>query len=208
MKTRAALVVALSGSLLATSAYAQEGGVAVTQTAAPQKGRVGVQLELVPTGSLTIKSGPIDESHSAAFAYGVGGTFDYDVTPNISVGLAPRIIFNVIDKDAPSGADADKELDLRARFTAHFPVAPKLNVYGFAAPGYSIILLPSDARSDDPAGFVLGLGGGASFDVAPNLYVAGELGYQLGFQSVSYMGQSADVTTDLLSISLGAGARF
>jgi hypothetical protein len=208
MKTRIALVVALFGSLLAASAHAQEGGLGVAETTTPQKGRLGVQLELVPTGTLKVKGTGVDQTYTAAFTAGIGGTFDYDVTPNLSIGLAPRFIFGVINKDAPSGADSSSELDLRARFTAHFPVNPKVAVYGFAAPGYSVILQPNDSPVDNPSGFVLGLGGGLTVDVAPNLYLAGELGYQLGFQSVTYMGQSADVTTDLMSISVGGGARF
>jgi hypothetical protein len=213
MKTRIALVAlsASLGSLLAAAPAfaADEGGdLAVAQAAAPPKARAAFQLELVPTGKLGVKATGIDQTYTAAFAYGIGGTFDYDVTPNLSIGLAPRLIFNVINKDAPSGAEAEKELDLRVRATAHFPIAPKLTLYGFAAPGYSIILQGDDARTDDPAGFVLGLGGGVTFDVAPRVFLAGELGYQLGFQSVTYMGESADVTTDLLSISLGGGARF
>jgi hypothetical protein len=204
MKTRIAMVVVALGSLAATSVHAQETSVAAEAPA--KKLRVGAQLELVPAGTLKAEGGGKSISSDTAFAYGVGGTFDLDLTPNFSIGVAPRLVLTL--KGDEPGDKAGKELDLRARAMLHLPVADKLTAYGYVAPGYSFIFLPSGATADDPAGLVLGFGAGASYDVAPNLFVSAELGYQLGFQSTSVAGETLDLNSNLFSVSCGAGARF
>jgi hypothetical protein len=199
MKTRIALAFGLAGSLLATSAFAQEG------TAAAPKLTAGAQIDLLPVGTLTLD----EADEGTAFAYGIGASIDYAITPMISIGFAPRYIANVITDNAQDDADAAAELDLRLRVKAQFPVAPALNAYGFLAPGYSIIMLPDDFEGvDDPAGLVVGFGGGVTYDVAPSFFVNGELGYQIGFQSTSFAGNDVDFTSDYLHIGLGAGTRF
>jgi hypothetical protein len=204
MKTRIAMVVVALGSLAATSVHAQEASVATEAPA--KKMRVGAQLELVPAGSLETNVLGRSQSTDTAFAYGIGGSLDYDLTPMISIGVAPRLVFNL--KGDADGAEAAKELDLRARAMLHLPVAEKLTAYGFVAPGYSVIFLPADATADNPTGFALGFGAGAAYDVAPNLFVSAELGYQLGFQSVAAGDRTIDLKSNLFSLSFGGGARF
>jgi hypothetical protein len=86
-------------------------------------------------------------------------------------------------------------------------VAPKLDLFGFVSPGYSILSLPDSADElDSPTGLVLGFGGGAKYAVTPTLSVVGELGYQLGFQGTSVEGQDIDLKTDLLHIGVGIQA--
>jgi hypothetical protein len=198
MKTQISLAIGLAGSLLATSAFAQEGAAAP----AP-KLSAGAQIDLLPIGSYDVKVGEFESDGDLAFAYGIGASIDYAVTPMISVGFAPRYIMNV--KDTDSDGDAASELDLRLRVKASFPVSPGMAAYGFVTPGYSIIMAPEDAGDvDDPAGFAIGFGGGATYDVSPSLFVNGELGYQLGFQK----SDAFEFQTAYLHIGFGAGTRF
>jgi hypothetical protein len=198
MKTLSIALLAIP--MLATTAFAQD-------AAGPApKMRLGAQVEILPLGTLEASAGGQSSSTDADIAYGIGATFDYDITPNFSIGAAPRFIFNVNGKD--SNDDAGKQLDLRVRATAHFPVAPQIQIYGFVAPGYSIVMLPSGAGIDDPKGFAIGFGGGLTYDVAPKVFLSGEVGYQLGFQSTKVLDQDLDAKTRYLSIGLGAGARF
>jgi len=210
MKIRIALVASMVGTLFASSAFADE--VAGVSASAEKKFNVGVQAEMLPVGSLELGANGKSDTTDLKLSYGVGLNLSYDVTPNISVGLAPRYIFG-IQSDEAQGDDTGEELDLRARLTAHFPVAPGLQVFGFAAPGYSWLLDNSEEEDfDNPEGFVLGFGGGATYDVSPNLYVSAEVGYQLGFQGFSAdtpIGTvDADTKTNFLDIGIGVGTRF
>jgi hypothetical protein len=207
MNIRIALVAGMVGSLFATSAFAEEGVAA--STAVEKKFKLGAQLELVPLGKAEIKLNGASATQDADTAYGVGLNFDYDVTPYISVGFAPRLIFG-LKKDGSTSDNTDEEINLRARVMGHFPVAPKLEVFGYAAPGYAITV--SDAEKD-PSGFLVAFGAGATYDITPSLFVSGELGYQMSFQSVSDTipgaGEvTADINTSFLSVGLGAGTRF
>jgi hypothetical protein len=196
MKIRIAVFATIASSFVASAALADELGA----EAAP-KVRIGAQVELLPTGSLDSEP----DSATPKVAYGVGLTFDYAITRNISIGVAPRMIFNVIDKDA--NGDAASQLDLRARVKGHFPIADKIEAYGFVAPGYSIVMLP-DSELDNPAGLVLAFGAGATYDLTPRMFVSGEVGYQLGFQRTEVLGETVDLGTSYLHVGLGAGARF
>jgi Outer membrane protein beta-barrel domain len=214
MKTRIALAFGIASSLIASSAFAED---IVGSTGVEKKLRLGAQVDVLPGGTLDAKAQNFDKSFDLTTAYGIGLNFDYDVLPWLSVGLAPRYILNILPEDAGKDDKAIEQWDLRGRVTAHFPVIDKLQAYGFAAPGYSIIHDPNEndpEAPDDPSGFVVAFGGGATYDITPSIYLAGEVGYQLGFQSTSIKnplnGSSIDmdVTTNFLHIGLGAGARF
>jgi hypothetical protein len=78
------------------------------------------------------------------------------------------------------------------------------NVTGvFANPnaGYSII---SPSQGDSAKGLVVGLHVGGMYDVASNLFLNGQVGYQLGFQKLS----DADMKSNFLQIGLGVGMRL
>jgi len=175
-----------------------------TSTAAATKGRLGLQLEFLPIGSLGVVHEGDSVSEGAALAYGVGAVAAYDVTPYLTFGAAPRLVLNVKGKDAPSSA---KEVDLRAQIVAHFPIVPKVEVYGVVTPGFSLLVI-SDNRGTDPSGFIVGLGAGATYDVAPNLFVSGELGYQFGFQAIRVKGENLGIGTSYLHVGAGVGLRL
>src|SRR4029077_4933938 len=115
-----------------------------------------------------------------SFAFAVMPVFDYLVLPNFFVGIAPSYAFNVKPKDATG--DAGKELDIMLRLGGGLPVAEKIGVYGYAAPGYSVVSPP---QGDSYKGLILGLHAGGMMDIASNLFVNAELGYHLGFQKLT-----------------------
>lgn len=208
MKARMMFAAGVLSSLVSSSAFAQDAdGEAAGATAT--KMRLGAQIEMLPLGSAEVSAGGVSASSDAAVAYGVSATFDYAVTPWLSIGAAPRLVLNVNQKDAPSGSDAGKEVDVRARLVAHYPVMPRVEVYGALQPGYSFVI-PS--QGDTQSGFAIGGAIGATYDVSPKLYLSGEIGYQRAFTSIDEMVGASKVSADFnlsyMHIGLGAGTRF
>ncbi|HPH68051.1 MAG TPA: outer membrane beta-barrel protein [Kofleriaceae bacterium] len=192
------------------------GGAVSTATAddsaAPAGMAVGVDLELAPSGSITTQFGSSRSTTDAAASYGIGGLFDVGVSRYLSVGFAPRYLLNVKTSDSqnnPGGSnDTATELDLRARIAAHIPIANKLQGYGYVSPGYSIIFAPSNSNSsDNPAGLSLGFGGGVAYQINPTLALTGELGYQVGYQSVTVdvLGIKSDIDFETRYLHFGVG---
>ncbi len=233
MKSALALAAALFGTLAASPGFAQEGEAPApaaaaqaseapaAETEAPaapapvaaieapaaaaKQGTFGLQLDLIPTGKLTARDGSRTDSADAATTFGVSAVLDFDVTPNFSLGVAPRLVLGV----KPDAAkDSANELDLRARAALHTAISPTAQGYAFLEPGYSMIFLPTGAKIDNPSGFVLALGAGASFDVSPDVFLAAEIGYQFGFQGSTFQGRDIDFSSDLLHIGIGGGTRF
>jgi len=161
--------------------------------------RLGVVLSPMPTG--TFKGAGADTD--AKFAFGLMPTFDIGLNQFLFVGLAPQFIFNV-QPDGSTG-DAAQELDLRVRLGGIAKVADTIRLFGYAAPGYSFIMIPNKAAGrDNPAGFVLGFAAGAAFDLSPAMYLSGELGYQVGYQAAN----SIDYKSNYLHVGLGLGFRL
>jgi hypothetical protein len=170
------------------------------------KMRLGVVLSPMPMG--TFKGGGADLD--AKFAFGVMPTFDFGLNQFLFVGLAPQFIFNVTP-DSATG-DAGQELDLRARVGGIAKVADTIRLFGYAAPGYSIVMVPNkEAGVDNPAGFVLGFAAGAALDLSSTVYLSGELGYQLGYQSANDLDvrlRAWAAKTNYLHIGVGLGVRL
>jgi len=173
------------------------GGAAAGASAS--KMRLGVTLVPMPMGSLKTNVLGAETSIDSAMAFAIMPVFDYFVIPNLFVGVAPSYAFNVKGKD--SMGDAASQLDLLLRVGYGLPVAEKLGVYGYASPGYSIISPP---EGDSAKGLVVGLHAGAMYDLASNLFLNGQVGYQLGFQKLS----GTDFKSNYLQIGLGVGMRL
>lgn len=206
LSTAATFALAAAGA----AAFADEAGA--ISTSSSSKMRASAQIEMLPVGDIEIGADGDTQSEDAAFAYGISAAFDYALTPYLSVGVSPRLVLNVLpDSDDVDEDEAGKQLDLRARVLAHMPVAPKLEVYGYLSPGYSIAMFDEEDL-DDPTGFSLGGALGATYDVAPAMYLTGEVGYTKAFTSTDLMigGQSFETDLDLsyLHVGLGAGTRF
>jgi opacity protein-like surface antigen len=208
MKTRIILATGTLATLLSAPAFAEDG--VATGAAAPRLS-AQAQIELLPSGSASASVGSNTISTDTAVAYGVSGMLDYAVTPNISIGVAPRLVLNVKASDAADRDGSGKQIDLRARVLAHFPVAPGVQLYASVAPGYTIVTSPDDG-TDSTKGFSIGGAGGVSYDLSPRMFVAGEVGYQRAFSSsdMTLAGQTITVDSSLsyLHIGLGAGTRF
>lgn len=204
------VITSLAATLCSTAAFAED--VSISTSAAPQVMRAQVQLELLPIGSA---KGSIDGedlgTEDAAFAYAISATLERTINKYLSIGIAPRLIFNVTGEEAGDDEDAAKELDARVRLLAHFPVAPKLEVYGSLTPGFTF-LLPANDDDRGATGFAIGAAAGVTYDVSPSAFLNAELGYQRAFTStdIMFLDQRLDVDVDVsyLHVGLGAGTRF
>ncbi|HXI54620.1 MAG TPA: outer membrane beta-barrel protein [Polyangia bacterium] len=194
------IVVAAMALVPATSAQAQNLASSFNHPAVGL--RAGLNLVPTPfgqfTGSANTPFGTVSASADTAFAFGLCPYADYAFHPNFFVGFAPQFTFHVKAKDAN---DSGEQLDLLIRAGANAPIADTLQLYGYVAPGYSILIPP---HGDNPTGFVLGFHGGAMLALTDRAYANFELGYQFGYQSVS----AGDAKTDLFQFGLGIGTRL
>jgi hypothetical protein len=203
-----AWIVGTFAALLGSTAAAQETAVtADTSLGESSKARLGIVLSPMPSGTFKWSAGPLSGDDDAKFAFGIMPTFDLSLNQFLFIGVAPQYIFNVKPDD--SDGDAASELDLRARIGGIAKVADTIRVFGYAAPGYSIVMLPDDVDNiDNPAGFVLGFAGGAAFDLAPSTYLSAEVGYQIGYQTTEILNNEVDAKTNYLHLGVGLGFRL
>jgi hypothetical protein len=168
-------------------------------------GRMRLSLSLVPVplGTFETTVAGVKFSGDTAFAFGLRPAFDYSINDYFFIGFSPQLLLNVKGEDDD---DAGKELDLLVRVGGHAPVADNLHLYGYLAPGYSIIY-PS-AGDEDPAGFVLGVAAGAIYSFSDKLFAVGDIGYQLGYQEVTIFGADVDYRLRYLLIGLGVGMKL
>ena len=206
-------VVGIARTLMAGAAAAQEPAPVVTDTSLgdSSKMRLGIVLSPMPLGTFKTKALGMEQSTDASFAFGIMPTFDFGIGEFFFVGAAPQFIFNVKGKDKVGGQDpkAAKELDLRVRAGANAKVADTIRVFGYAAPGYSIVMVPDKPDGmDNPAGMVLGFAAGAMADIAPTTYLSAEIGYQLGYQKMDFGGTSIDSKSNYMHVGVGIGFRM
>ncbi|HTE55128.1 MAG TPA: outer membrane beta-barrel protein [Kofleriaceae bacterium] len=168
--------------------------------------RLGGTIALLPIGQLHAEARDTSLTADTAVAVGFGGLFEVPLLTNVAVGFAPRLLLHVRGED---GEGSGKELDLAFRLIGNVPVASAVELYGFAAPGYSIIYVPDwpDGLAN-PAGFIFGFGAGVGFDLTSQFRLGVELGYQLGAQSVSEGGETLDVESSFLHLGVSAMARL
>jgi hypothetical protein len=169
--------------------------------------RLGGTVSVLPVGQLHAEAeGFGSQSADTATAVGLGVMFEVQVLTNVAVAVAPRLLLNVKGEDDDQSA---KELDLAFRLIGNVPVSRLAQLYGFVAPGYSILYVPDWPDGlDNPAGFVFGLGAGVAFDVNDQLRLAGELGYQFGAQKVSEQGQTLELESSYLHLGFIAMVCF
>jgi hypothetical protein len=182
---------------------------------------LGLSLSLLPSGQLSFHGSgngqTIDTSADTNFTTALSPFFDYALSPYFTLGFSPQVIFDI---KGSGDTDSATQYDLRARLTAQAPVSPRVLVFGRLSPGYSILDLPSSAKTDattgatlnDPKGFLLDVSAGISGQVLPNAFVVFDVGYQWGFQTatISGAGQSIDVDirTRFLHFGLGFAVTF
>lgn len=175
-------------------------------SAGAERVRLGATVAMLPIGQAKVEAEGISESADTATAFGLGGVLEVQLLRNLAIGFAPRLLLNVKGEDDEESA---KELDLAVRVIGNVAVSPVAQLYGFAAPGYSILYIPEwPEEIDRPAGFIFGFGGGAGFDLDPRFRLAVELGYQLGEQEVTELGETAEIETSFLHLGVSAMARL
>ena len=164
--------------------------------------RVGVQLELLPVGAIgfTPKYGEVETRTDTTATFAVTARLDYDIAPHIRVGAAPRLILAV---EREGGEAVGREVDLRARGTVHGKLGRMVELHGFLSPGFATSI-PEDSDVKKAQGFIFGAGVGANLVLSEAFYLNTELAYQWGFQRQG----GAYLTTDFLSLAVGAGTRF
>lgn len=199
--------------LLALAAAVAGPGLAHAQGMTESAPRVwlGGHLGLSPIGTFKAELLGVNGSVDAATAFEIGGRVEVAVLPFLSLGLAPSLLLHVRSTEASNSGSL---LDLPLRVAVGGDVAPKIRVYGFAAPGYTILFPPADAMGNTthPSGFMIGFGGGVGVRVAPRFALAGELGYQFRFLSETETvgGQPVDVSAQFnyLTFTVAALARL
>jgi hypothetical protein len=190
-----ALLAGLSVAAVPASLYAQpasESGISIGGTVA-----------VSPVGTFKASSGNVSNSVDLETAYGIGGLVEYRISRNVSVGFAPSVTLHVRGKDDTSSGT---ELDLPLRLAVGAPVAPKLHLYGFVSPGYTILYPPDTLDNLDignPSGFMIGLGGGMATQVGSGVFLTGEIGYQFRFPSTTVQGVDISLDVNYLTLSLG-----
>jgi len=180
------------------------GGAPSTVPGAPVSNLwVGAGGELMPAGSFNTTTAGTTASGDTATAFGLVGLLDYQLSPVLSVGLAPRYVLNV---KGSTDNESGSMLDLRAYASAGTMISPQARLFAMGGLGYSIIYLPTNGATDvpNPAGLTLTLGGGIAYAMNPRLVVLATASYEFGFQSVSEGGVETDLKLDYLSLGLGA----
>ena len=179
-------------------------GGAVTAEVAPPKLWVGGGVSINPIGTISAGGGgqTVDVGTDTG-VFGIDALALYSVTPLISVGVAPRYLLNI--KGGNGNGDSAKMYDIRAVGAVHKELAPKIMGFGGAGLGYASISIPDQMGMSVPSasGMTLSFFGGAGFALGPKLALTGTLSYELGFESVSVGGQSADEKYNFLSFSVG-----
>jgi hypothetical protein len=191
-------IAGLVAVLTPLPAFAQGGAMPAPRA------RLGLNVVPMPVGTVEAEAGGFTGSDDMAAAFGFMPFLDFLVTPNFFIGFTPTYILNVKSEDAD---DAGTQLDLLLRLGGGAPVSDRLDLYGYLAPGYSIVDI---ANVDNNAkGFALGIHGGVMFSVSSAVFLNGELGYQIGFQEVSLpVIGTVDSKTSYLQIGLGGGLRL
>jgi Outer membrane protein beta-barrel domain len=186
----------LGAAVLFTSTVARAQTPLVDST---KKLRLGLNLVPMPFGSLKATVLGTEFSTDTAFAFGVMPAIDYLFNPYFFAGFAPQFTFNVKGKNAEG--DAGKAVDLLVRLGGNAPVADTIELYGYVAPGYSIVI---PAMGDNSTGFTLGFHGGAILELSPTMFANFEIGYQLGYQQLN----GFDYKLNYFQVGLGAGIRL
>jgi hypothetical protein len=114
----------------------------------------------------------------------------------LSVALAPQMFFHL----KPNQQDAARELDVFVQTTGHLVLAPRWDVEVFAAPGYSVLMVPG---AEDARGLAFRWGGGPMFHLTERIGFTVEFSHQLGFQTTERTGADVDMATSFVSLFTG-----
>jgi hypothetical protein len=193
-------------------AFLSAAALAALPGAAAAGGAVSVRADLLPSARMhrKVDSAAFGEDRTIALGTlgAVAARATLDLTPNVAVGVAPRITFGVTEGPYE---EVGRQIDLLGLVDAHTEIAAHTTLGAFATFGYSLLTL-----QPDPKGPALGVGARAERSFGAG-FVSLELGYQLSFLHGSERlgasgipSESVDesITTRFLVAGLGAGAHF
>jgi opacity protein-like surface antigen len=176
-------------------------------SAANLKGKFGITAK----GGVAIPFGDFSSSDklAAKLGYGFGGTGEYFINNNISIGAG--LLYDVHNIKDVSGAKW-KVLNYGAFFKYHFPTAGKVLPYVKAALGFYQPKLSASAGSTEASATFstkIGIagGGGIGYQVSPNIILGGELMLHNAFTS-SATWEGIKLDSDLQYVSIFAGVTF
>ncbi|MEJ7597093.1 MAG: outer membrane beta-barrel protein [Kofleriaceae bacterium] len=170
--------------------------------------QVSGRLDLVPFGTLRTKEADMQTIKvDTDTAIGIGASIEFPIARQFSIGFSPRYLFKV---KGETFRDSGSQLDLAVRAKFEFPVNPRTKLFAFLSPGYSLARVPDGSvfAGLDPAGLILGIGGGADIMISRRAFITLELGYTWGFQGASEDGFKYTYATNLAHLGLGIGSRF
>jgi hypothetical protein len=163
--------------------------------------RLGLDLLLMPLGSVSLRNSDSGRTgHSTAFAYGVRPSIDW-VRPHSFVGFASQLTLNAKESHRGGTEAAGVALDLLLRLGLRARLEELVHVYGYLAPGYSIVARPG---RDTASGLVLGAHAGILTESDSRFFWNLEVGYQLGFQSAGDYAYALSY----FQVGIGAGCRL
>ena len=206
------LVITGAGAAAATGSAAPGDAIApgasapaaMVSTGAVQTRRSAIaftgQFALVPVGAVHTKVNDQSTDLAVGTAYGVSGNLEIFALPNVALGLNPGVTFGLQGDMATAAAT---QIDVRARARIGKLTADGLGGYLYATGGLSWIVAPNGGETS--MGPILGIGGGVSHRVDDAAVVSFEVGYQLGFQSVSGPQTEVERSSELFHIGFGVG---
>jgi hypothetical protein len=124
----------------------------------------------------------------------------YRFFPFLSVALAPQMVFNL----RPNQEDPAHELEVFVQTTGHIVLKSRWDFDLFAAPGYSVLIIPG---ADDARGLAFRWGGGPVFHLTEHVSLAGEFSHQIGFQGTERNSSDVDMETSFFSLLAGIRLR-
>lgn len=171
------------------------------------------QLDLMTGGNVTISAAGNSASGDLDTAIGLGAIGEYQLSPLVGVGLAPRLAAPIRLMNA---TDSGYQFDMRGRVTVGKEVAPRVHLHGIATLGYSwIVHVISENNTQTgrstyvtPSGLILGFGAGVYYSLSPRLSFTGELSYQLGWQGTTVSGTDVRASDNFLILGIGLLAAF
>lgn len=168
---------------------------AASPAAAEKKLWAGGEVGLATLGQLTPQRTDLNPKDSAT-AFTLGASARYGISSLLSVGVASRVTFGV---DSLVLGEGGNQLDVRGRLAVGKAVAARIKVFGFVAPGYTVIY---DGNLE-PSGLLLDVGGGAAYALGPGIAITAELGLQLAFLHYNGVFEEEEMTQRYVRLSVG-----
>ena len=176
--------------------------------AAPPHPRFQVSVSYLPMamGRITARSAGDTATADGAFASGVGLSASANVFRGLMVGVVPQAIWKGKVKADPKGmatkTGTDTQYDLLLRLAYAYQIPGVATFFAEVMPGYSTLY---PATTDTSKGLVMVYGIGGEVDVSKRLFANFEVGYQMGYQTVS---STAFYRNNYVRVALGMGVRF